>query len=455
MAGAFSVGRGLNQSLITNGLVLYLDAGRSTSYPGTGTTWTDLSSNGKNYTLQNGPTYSSVNGGVITFAGASSQYANSSASLFTSASNNPYTISLWIYPTGAGNFVQVNGQSSINSLYHYSAIEMNSGGTISFGQWNGTETTITTSAQIFNKWYNLVISYNGTTATAYINGVSVGSNTIGWTSPGNTYFGLMGTDAQNMGTNAYASGSIGSFMAYNTALTATQIIQNYNALVPRYYNNILGVSNGLIAYLDAGRKDSYSGSGTTLYDITSNSNNFTLNNAPTYSASTGGGSFLFNGTNQTATLPSLNLQQDFTLMCWVNQNVLNGFAMFGQGTTSNNLGLHMWYINDTTIRFGMYANDTDFTVSTSAGVWYHIVFTYSNTSPYTKSCYINGVAQSGTIAQTQSAYAGSGIFRLGATYSSGGNYGNGYFAGVSVYNRILSASEIAINFNALRSRYGV
>jgi hypothetical protein len=169
----------------------------------------------------------------------------------------------------------------------------------------------------------------------------------------------------------------------------------------------------------------------------------------------GGGTFLFNGTNQTATTVSLNLQQNFTLEAWVNQSVLNGFAIFGQGTTAVNQGLHIWYISNTAIRFGMYGNDTDFTVATSTGVWYHMIFTYNNSSPYTKGFYLNAVAQSGTPAQAQSAYVGSGTFRLGATYSTAGSYGNGYFEGVKMYNRILTADEVTTNFNALRGRYGV
>jgi hypothetical protein len=50
-------------------LQLYLDAGNASSYPGSGTTWTDLSGNGRNGTLTNGPTYSSANGGSIVFDG--------------------------------------------------------------------------------------------------------------------------------------------------------------------------------------------------------------------------------------------------------------------------------------------------------------------------------------------------------------------------------------------------
>ena len=103
----------------------------------------------------------------------------------------------------------------------------------------------------------------------------------------------------------------------------------------------------------------------------------------------------------------------------------------------------------------MYGNDTDFTVSTSTGVWYHMIFTYNNSSPYTKGFYLNAVAQSGTAVSGPSAYTGSGIFRLGATYSTGGAYGNGYFQGVKMYNRILTADEITTNFNALRGRFGI
>ena len=96
-------------------------------------------------------------------------------------------------------------------------------------------TTIATSTQSLNAWYNLVITYNGTTATAYINGTSVGSSNIIWSAPGaNTFFPLMAIDGTNMGTNGYASGSVGAFMAYNRALTADEVTTNFNALRGRY-----------------------------------------------------------------------------------------------------------------------------------------------------------------------------------------------------------------------------
>ena len=214
------------------------------------------------------------------------------------------------------------------------------------------------------------------------------------------------------------------------------------------------VTSGLVVSLDAADRNSYPGSGTTWADVSGNSNNFTLNNSPTFSTANGG-RFAFNGTNQDATLSSLNLQQNFTLDGWFNPNVLNTFSMFGQGTTAARQGLHIWYISNTSVRFGMYSNDTDFTVATSTGNWYNMVFTYNNSNPFTKQMYLNGVALSGTPVETQTSYIGSGTFRLGSTYGTGVNYGNGSFAGIKVYNRILSATEILQNYNAQKSRFNL
>jgi hypothetical protein len=222
--------------IVDSSLQLWLDAGQTSSYSGSGATWTDLSATPKNYTLTASPTFNSITGGgVITFAGASSQYATSATSIFNSTTFNRYTMSLWVYPTGAGQLVAVTGQSTINTSYHYSAIEISSAGIIKFGQWNGGMATIATSTQSLNTWYNLIITYNGTTATAYVNNTNVGSSVIIWSSPGaNTFFPLMAIDTTNMGTTGYASGSVGTFMVYNRALSTDEITTNFNALRNRY-----------------------------------------------------------------------------------------------------------------------------------------------------------------------------------------------------------------------------
>jgi hypothetical protein len=218
------------------------------------------------------------------------------------------------------------------------------------------------------------------------------------------------------------------------------------------YENI--VTSGLQLNTDAGFVGSYPTTSSIWYDISGNANNGTLQNNPTFT-SANSGSFVFNGSNQTSTLASLNLQQNFTLAGWYKPSVLNGFAIFGQGITAANQGLHIWYTSNTLIRFGMFGNDTDFTVSTPINNWYYIACTYNNSSPFTKQLYINGVAQTGNVVSGPAAYTGTGTFRLGATYSSGGAFGSGSFAGMTMYNRILSATEILQNFNATKGRYGL
>ena len=86
-----------------------------------------------------------------------------------------------------------------------------------------------------NAWYNLVITYSSSLATAYVNGVSVGTSATTWSAPGaNTFMALMAIDTTNMGTGAYASGSLGAFMVYNRSLGADEVTTNFNALRSRY-----------------------------------------------------------------------------------------------------------------------------------------------------------------------------------------------------------------------------
>jgi hypothetical protein len=450
----------------------------------------------------------SLQTGAISFNGTSQYLTAASPNL-----SGTWTVEMWCYwITGSTQTTIVsfnNGSNSGINLWKNSSNQL-----VADDGVNGV-TPMSTVTPTINAWNHIAFVRVGTTTSGYVNGVLAGTTTY---TPGTTsaisvgryngspfyYFpgyisnlrvvngtavytaaftppqailpAISGTSfllnvvnstnfIQDNSSNAYTvtnNGTatwtaIGPFNQGSTTLKQRQL--NDGTLeVSTQFDEFTGapvVDTSLQLWLDAGQTASYSGSGATWTDLSGQSNTGTLNNSPTFNSKIGGGTFLFNGTNQTATTASLNLQQNFTLEAWVNQNVLNGFAIFGQGTTAANQGLHIWYVSNTSIRFGMFANDTDFTVSTSTGTWYHMIFTYNHSSPYTKGFYLNAVAQSGTPLQTAAAYAGTGVFRLGATYSTAGNYGNGYFEGVKMYNRILTADEITTNFNALRGRYGV
>lgn len=219
--------------IVASGLTLCLDGGFVSSYPRSGTTWTDLSFNVYSSTLVNGPTYGSANGGSIVFDGAN-DYAIT-PNLLNPSSNPNESVFVWFYPTSAGQIVSELGQQTINAGWHDSNIEISSGGAFSFSIWHGSLTNrVVSTARPFNAWYNLGFTYSGTTLTAYINGSSIGTTTFTRQTNTSLYYGLCSIDSTNMGTAGYAGGRMGGFMFYNRALSQAEITQNHNAQKTRF-----------------------------------------------------------------------------------------------------------------------------------------------------------------------------------------------------------------------------
>ena len=221
------------ENIVTDGLVLNLDAGFVGSYPTTASTWYDISGNDKNSTLTNGPTFNSTNSGSIVFDGVNDYVLT--PSLLNASLNPTESVFVWFNPAAAGQIVSELGQATINTGYHDSNIEVNSSGIFSFSVWHGSLTNkVVSSAKSFNNWYHLGFTYSGTTFIAYINGSSIGTTTFTRQPPTSLHYGLCSIDGTNMGTSAYGSGKMGNFMFYNRALSATEVLQNYNAQKGRY-----------------------------------------------------------------------------------------------------------------------------------------------------------------------------------------------------------------------------
>lgn len=213
------------------------------------------------------------------------------------------------------------------------------------------------------------------------------------------------------------------------------------------------VNSGLIAYLDAGNKNSYSGTGTTWNDLSGRGNNFTLNNI-TFSNNY----ITLNGTNSYASISNLSLTTGFTMEIWTYMSSTSGgFGLFGQGTYGTGTGLHIFYdAGSRGMIYGMYSNDNDYNENyrPSTGQWYNWIFTY-NGSSYAKRFYANSVLKTpGSSVQT--AYSGTGQFNIGAIYGGpAGAYANGRISQVRIYNRPLSEAEVIQNYNADKSRFGL
>jgi hypothetical protein len=217
--------------IVESGLVLALDAANSKSYPGSGTTWTDLSGNGNNGTLVNGVGYSGSNLGSLSFDGVDDRVNCGSNSTFNITPS--LTINAWIFPTGFGenNFGRIF--EKVNSYVFFldntgtfgtNGIRYSVSGNVGTGTINNVVN--------LNVWNNFTIVHSGTSATLYKNGLSVGTITSLPTLPNipssSVYIG------NNGGLDRTFDGNIAQVSIYNRTLTPQEIQQNYNATRGRY-----------------------------------------------------------------------------------------------------------------------------------------------------------------------------------------------------------------------------
>ena len=221
------------ESYVTTNLTNDYDVASYTS----GTSLVDIK-NSKNMTMYNSPVYSSSGGKYITFNG-SNNYAISPnlTSYFTNS--NVITLVAWVYPTGNGVIVDELGVQSTSSGWHESVFEITGGNTLRCGFWNGGGITQVSTSITLNQWYMIAVTYNGSTMTAYKNGVSFGTSTFTRQTPhqnggGDEVFALGLADATNMGSGAYGAFRLGDFQVFNRALSSDEINRCFVSLAYRF-----------------------------------------------------------------------------------------------------------------------------------------------------------------------------------------------------------------------------
>jgi hypothetical protein len=217
--------------IVTNGLVLNLDAGFTPSYPRTNTTWYDTSGNGNNINLINGPTFDTANGGSIVFDGSDDYAQNDSPNLPTG--NVITTICAWIYVvSGYGDWQGIAGWGNAGVFSNSALLDMNQG-RLAFSTWGypGAEDLISSYNVPKNTWKYVVGSINNRNIKLYADGVNVLNSSI--TSTPNvtsTKLRLATTDYPGRLLNT----KISSVQIYNRELSQTEITQNYNATKSRF-----------------------------------------------------------------------------------------------------------------------------------------------------------------------------------------------------------------------------
>jgi hypothetical protein len=213
--------------IITDGLVLCLDAADKNSYPGTGTSWYDLSGNGNDGTLTNGPIYNGSDGGYIDLDGI-----DDTVNLEYDLRSN-WTYECWVNKDSKDNFGFL-GQGVYGTSRGLHIIMFND--RLRFGMYsNDTDIIGLYSNTLTGIWYHYVFTYNHSTflKQVYRDGVELTG------SPLQTQIAYLGTGTVRIGAtyssgSQFANGKISSAKIYNRVLTPSEISQNYQALKSRY-----------------------------------------------------------------------------------------------------------------------------------------------------------------------------------------------------------------------------
>jgi hypothetical protein len=212
----------------TTGLKLHYDTSNTSSYPGSGSTITDLSGNGNNGTLVNNSSFNStVAGGVLSFNGTN-QYIST-----TYVPSNTCTISIWFY----NNLNYTDWNRGIFSTFSSSSYNGFYMGTSNIGSyqsslniWYNGNTSLNSISSVLaiNTWYNITVTSGSGTIKIYLNGIL--KNTL---SGNTTHADVLNIGRTRFDSN-YWSGYIGSTMVYNTVLSASDVTTNFNAQKSRF-----------------------------------------------------------------------------------------------------------------------------------------------------------------------------------------------------------------------------
>ena len=451
----YNTSRESYDTFITNNTILYLDAGSTYSYPGSGSVWYDLSVQDNDATLTN-TTYNSINGGYFTFNGSS----NSKGALTSSKYNVAYTgktvfVTAYLSSNMVNNTFRAILGSSAGSRNFNFYIHRDSGGNYklhySSGGQGGFSSNLTFTP---GTWFTAAVTHTtGNLVSYYFNGQPVGTETYAFSQY------LSGSTEGVGGADNFWDGRIGLASVYKVALSSSEILQNHNSVKNRYSNF---VDTNLVLYFDPNKDLNYP---ISISDLSGNSLNGILSNntftAPYLS---------FNGSNSQVTITDDALLEpgssNWTMEAWFKTNITSGpqvilgkFSGGGSNEVSysirisgSNLFCQIGNGLGSTINTH-YSNSTNYTIT--AGIWYQVVYVYSNSGDTLKT-YINGSLVSSVVSTIGNLLNNSANLYLGS-FNNGQfpQWFDGQMGIVRIYNSALSDSDISKNFEANRDIYGI
>ena len=311
--GSFASGRrastdsfaGLGKS---HRIIVHYDPSDGTSYGGSGTTLTDLTSNSYDGTLVGSPEFETDH-----FNFTANDYFVTPDISSSIDANDVHTVELWFYPTGDnGVLVNYSNTSTPGSSYHFSAIEMVSG-QLEFGLWNGSAVTSSgpTGSVTTDTWHQVVLSYDGTHFRGFLDGVRVCKVAVTFDSPQDhistpEWYMAVGHDTvSNQGDGSDFEGTVGIFRVYNAKLNRSAIRRNYNTDKNTHTAPVDAWSPAdditTAIWIDASDATSYTLSGSDVTAVTDKAGNatVTVNGTPNVSTTLDSkNTFTFSGSGE-------------------------------------------------------------------------------------------------------------------------------------------------------------
>lgn len=448
-------------AIITQGLVMNLDASFTTSYPSGGTVWYDTSPLVNNGSLSNGPTFS--NNGYFSFDGVDD---------FGTVSNNS---SLQITGDQTLEFIVYPKRRSVRQNWYNKAyggegtITYETGGALNYfwgtsgvnaQPYQGVTTNGTPLATL-NLWYHVTLvrelSTPSRTVKWYINGVLNRSVAAAYTAA------TAGSASILIGrgyTNNF-QGDVGFARQYNIALSQAQVLQNY------YQAPI--VTENLVFSADPGNLVSFEPGTTTAYSLANPQFSGSLVNGVGYS-SADSGKWVFDGVNDylffSGTPDALEGNPNFTVCGFFRrtENSLVQSGFWGIGGSATDQGINNWNSGNTNqITIDMWGRSTFTTGQTyPLNQWIFVAWqkVAGNMTRANCTIWVNTTSYTGSQLSIIRGESGPpNINNLGITLGSINNsttYPSGVDIGcIYIYDRVLSGDEVLQNFNAQRTRFGI
>jgi hypothetical protein len=441
--------RVVDASIVTQNLAIWIDANDPASYSGTGTSVFDLSGNGQTQNLSSAGIYTVLDGVKCFDCTTTGQItANVIGPVLPTTG---FTYIAWARMNTSNSTFRTLFRTSPND--HPLLTNIN---TDDLGMWDNNGLNFVTAnydvSDLADVWAQWTVVGDGSGQQFYINGVLVGSTTASAAGNSHWYIGSVGTEQP--------FGYVANTFLYTKKLTQEQIQQNYYALRDRFVEPEIVTSN-LVLWYDPADPASYPGTGTAISNLASSSLNGTMSNI-TYTDPY----FVYNGTSsQIAIGDTAALEPgsgDWTMEAWVYLSSATGskvvLGKFDPGGASQDVSY--------SIRIqgaGIYAQiGNGSTVVDTAlytlplNTWTHVTYVWTNVATNSLEAYVNGVSAGSRSHSFSSILNTSANLYIGS-YNGGeySQYMNGRIGITRLYNAALTASQVAQNYNATKSIYGL